>query len=67
MTMAEPDELYLHPPSAMQYWLGHYILALDEGRSAARRPMPMLPHLKLELEEMRNDAPISAWVSASSR
>ena len=45
--MAEPDELYT---LRAQYWLGHYTLALDEGRSAARRPMS--PHLKLEREEM---------------
>ncbi|KAL7427170.1 hypothetical protein ACHAXH_001003 [Discostella pseudostelligera] len=45
--MAEPDELYT---LRAQYWLGHYALALDEGRSAARRPMP--PHLKSEREEM---------------
>lgn len=45
--MAEPDELYT---LRAQYWLGHYSLALDEGRQAARRPMP--PHLKTEREEM---------------
>ncbi|KAL3795559.1 hypothetical protein HJC23_009272 [Cyclotella cryptica] len=45
--MAEPDELYT---LRAQYWLGHYTLALDEGRQAARRPMP--PHLKTEREEM---------------
>lgn len=45
--MAEPDELYT---LRAQYWLGHYSLALDEGRSAARRPMP--PHLKSEREEL---------------
>ena len=45
--MAEPDELYT---LRAQYWLGHYTLALDEGRAAARRPMP--PHLKSEREEM---------------
>ena len=45
--MAEPDELYT---LRAQYWLGHYTLALDEGRAAARRPMPT--HLKSEREEM---------------
>eukprot|EP01082_Thalassiosira_pseudonana_P003971 g3146.t1 g3146 contig12:1511270-1511608(+) len=45
--MAEPDELYT---LRAQYWLGHYTLALDEGRQAARRPMP--PHLKSEREEL---------------
>lgn len=45
--MAEPDELYT---LRAQYWLGHYTLALDEARSAARRPMP--PHLKSEREEL---------------
>eukprot|EP00585_Thalassiosira_rotula_P004065 CAMPEP_0196141090 /NCGR_PEP_ID=MMETSP0910-20130528/8768_1 /TAXON_ID=49265 /ORGANISM="Thalassiosira rotula, Strain GSO102" /LENGTH=301 /DNA_ID=CAMNT_0041402127 /DNA_START=51 /DNA_END=956 /DNA_ORIENTATION=- len=45
--MAEPDELYT---LRAQYWLGHYTLALDEGRSAARRPMS--PHLKAEREEL---------------
>lgn len=45
--MAEPDELYT---LRAQYWLGHYAMALDEGRSAARRPMP--PHLKSEREEL---------------
>jgi len=45
--MAEPDELYT---LRAQYWLGHYSLALDEGRSAARRPMPA--HLKSEREEL---------------
>mmetsp|Transcript_15049 Transcript_15049/g.18878 ORF Transcript_15049/g.18878 Transcript_15049/m.18878 type:complete len:294 (+) Transcript_15049:141-1022(+) len=42
----EPDELYT---LRAQYWLGHYKLCLEEGRSIARRPMP--PHLKLEREE----------------
>ena len=45
--MAEPDELYT---LRAQYWLGHYTLALDEGRAAARRPMS--PHLKSEREEL---------------
>lgn len=45
--MTEPDELYT---LRAQYWLGHYAMALDEGRSAARRPMP--PHLKAEREEL---------------
>jgi coatomer protein complex subunit epsilon len=45
--MSEPDELYT---LRAQYWLGHYALALDEGRSSIRRPMP--PHLKSEREEM---------------
>eukprot|EP00571_Detonula_confervacea_P017282 CAMPEP_0172297072 /NCGR_PEP_ID=MMETSP1058-20130122/229_1 /TAXON_ID=83371 /ORGANISM="Detonula confervacea, Strain CCMP 353" /LENGTH=303 /DNA_ID=CAMNT_0013006177 /DNA_START=23 /DNA_END=934 /DNA_ORIENTATION=- len=45
--MDTPDELYT---LRAQYWLGHYALALDEGRSAARRPMP--PHLKSEREEL---------------
>jgi coatomer protein complex subunit epsilon len=45
--MAEPDELYT---LRAQYWLGHYALALDEARSASRRPMPN--HLKSEREEM---------------
>jgi len=45
--MAEPDELYT---LRAQYWLGHYSLALDEARSASRRPMP--PHLKSEREEL---------------
>jgi len=45
--MAEPDALYT---LRAQYWLGHYSLALDEGKSAARRPMP--PHLKSEREEI---------------
>ena len=46
-TMAEPDELYT---LRAQYWLGHYALALDEARSASRRPMPT--HLKSEREEL---------------
>lgn len=45
--MSEPDELYT---LRAQYWLGHYALALDEGRAAARRPLP--PHLKAEREEL---------------
>mmetsp|Transcript_37628 Transcript_37628/g.80313 ORF Transcript_37628/g.80313 Transcript_37628/m.80313 type:complete len:302 (-) Transcript_37628:131-1036(-) len=45
--MTEPDELYT---LRAQYWLGHYTLALDEGKQAARRPMP--PHLKSEREEL---------------
>jgi len=45
--MSEPDELYT---LRAQYWLGHYTLALDEGRAAARRPMA--PHLKTEREEL---------------
>lgn len=45
--MAEPDELYT---LRAQYWLGHYALAFDEGRSSARRPMPA--HLKSEREEL---------------
>lgn len=45
--MAEPDELYT---LRAQYWLGHYALALDEGRASARRPMS--PHLKSEREEL---------------
>jgi coatomer protein complex subunit epsilon len=45
--MAEPDELYT---LRAQYWLGHYALALDEARAAARRPMS--PHLKSEREEL---------------
>ncbi|KAL3811559.1 hypothetical protein ACHAXA_009688 [Cyclostephanos tholiformis] len=45
--MAEPDELYT---LRAQYWLGHYTLALDEARSASRRPMPS--HLKSEREEL---------------
>ncbi|KAL9184782.1 hypothetical protein ACHAXT_012752 [Thalassiosira profunda] len=44
--MAEPDELYT---LRAQYWLGHFAMALDEGRQAARRPLP--PHLKSEREE----------------
>ena len=44
--MSEPDELYT---LRAKYWLGHYALALDEGRSAARRPLPT--HLKAEREE----------------
>lgn len=42
----EPDELYT---LRAQYWLGHYKLALEEGRSIARRPMSA--HLKSEREE----------------
>jgi coatomer subunit epsilon len=34
--MAEPDELYT---LRAQFWLGHYQMALDEGKSIARRPM----------------------------
>lgn len=45
--MSEPDELYT---LRAQYWLGHYNLALDEARSASRRPMQ--PHLKSEREEL---------------
>jgi len=45
--MSEPDELYT---LRAKYWLGHYALALDEGRSAARRPLP--PHLKVEREDL---------------
>jgi len=44
--MAEPDELYT---LRAQYWLGHYRLALEEGKAISRRPMP--PHLKSEREE----------------
>jgi len=44
--MAEPDELYT---IRAQYWLGHYRLALEEGKAISRRPMP--PHLKTEREE----------------
>ena len=49
-TMAEPDKLYT---LCTQYDLAMpltYTLALDEGHSAARRPMP--PHLKSEHEEL---------------
>jgi len=42
----DPDELYT---LRAQYWLGHYQLALEEGKSIARQPMP--PHLKSEREE----------------
>lgn len=44
--MAEPDELYT---LRAQYWLGHYRLALEEGKAISRRPMA--PHLKTEREE----------------
>ncbi|KAG7372426.1 coatomer epsilon subunit-domain containing protein [Nitzschia inconspicua] len=42
---AEPDELYT---LRAQFWLGHYQMALDEGKSIARRPMS--PELKEERE-----------------
>jgi Coatomer epsilon subunit len=45
-TMAEPDELYT---LRAQFWLGHYQMALDEGKSIMRRPMS--PELKQEREE----------------
>lgn len=45
-TMTEPDELYT---LRAQFWLGHYQLALDEGKSIMRRPMS--PALKAEREE----------------
>jgi coatomer subunit epsilon len=44
--MAEPDELYT---LRAQFWLGHYQMALDEGKSIMRRPMS--PELKQEREE----------------
>lgn len=44
--MSEPDELYT---LRAQYWLGHYILCLDEAKSIAR--LPMSPQLKIEREE----------------
>ena len=44
--MSEPDELYT---LRAQFWLGHYQMALDEGKSIARRPMS--PELKAEREE----------------
>jgi coatomer protein complex subunit epsilon len=44
--MSEPDELYT---LRAQYWLGHYQLALEEGKSIMRRPMS--PALKAEREE----------------
>ena len=44
--MAEPDELYT---LRAQFWLGHYQMAMDEGKSIARRPMS--PQLKAEREE----------------
>ena len=46
LTMSEPDELYT---LRAQYWLGHYNLALEEGKSIMRRPMS--PELKAEREE----------------
>jgi coatomer protein complex subunit epsilon len=45
-SMAEPDELYT---LRAQFWLGHYQMAMDEGKSIARRPMS--PQLKEEREE----------------
>mmetsp|Transcript_18644 Transcript_18644/g.45036 ORF Transcript_18644/g.45036 Transcript_18644/m.45036 type:complete len:293 (-) Transcript_18644:92-970(-) len=45
--MSEPDELYT---LRAQFWLGHYQMALDEGKSIARRPMS--PELKAEREEL---------------
>lgn len=45
-TMTEPDELYT---LRAQFWLGHYQLALEEGKSIMRRPMS--PALKAEREE----------------
>lgn len=45
--MSEPDELYT---IRAQFWLGHYQMALDEGKSIARRPMS--PELKAEREEL---------------
>jgi len=44
--MAEPDELYT---LRAQYWLAHYVLAIEEAKSVARRPMSLA--LKLEREE----------------
>jgi coatomer protein complex subunit epsilon len=44
--MAEPDELYT---LRAQFWLGHYQMALDEGKSIMRRPMSQ--ELKQEREE----------------
>ena len=44
--MAEPDELYT---LRAQFWMGHYQMALDEGKSIQRRPMS--PALKEEREE----------------
>lgn len=43
----DPDELYT---LRAQFWLGHYKLCLEEGRSTARRPMT--PQLKAEREEI---------------
>jgi coatomer protein complex subunit epsilon len=45
--MTEPDDLYT---LRAQFWLGHYQLALEEGKSIARRPMS--PALKAEREEL---------------
>jgi coatomer protein complex subunit epsilon len=45
-SMAEPDELYT---LRAQFWLGHYQMAMDEGKSIARRPMSQ--QLKEEREE----------------
>ena len=44
----EPDELYT---LRAQYWLGHYSMALDEGRQAARyvRKIDILPRASLRL------------------
>jgi coatomer protein complex subunit epsilon len=44
--MSEPDELYT---LRAQFWLGHYQMALEEGKSIMRRPMS--PQLKQEREE----------------
>ena len=42
----DPDDLYT---LRAQYWLGHYNLCLEEGKSLARRPMS--PSLKEERDE----------------
>jgi len=42
----DPDELYT---LRSQYWLGHYSLCIDEGKSIARRPMSA--DLEAEREE----------------
>jgi coatomer subunit epsilon len=46
-TMSEPDDLYT---LRAQYWLGHYGLAVTEGKNLQRRP-GLSAALKAEREE----------------
>jgi len=45
--MSEPDELYT---LRAQFWMGHYMMAMEEAKQIQRRPMS--PALKAEREEI---------------